>query len=127
MLYDEFITGTGCKDNEHNYQVYRNLEIMYMNSEMTKAQIYEYGKKLVDNSKSEKQIQIENEIKSEIESLKSEIDYHRREAERYTEYANTEPRNSMYYKIYRDDAKRHKDEIRKLKNKIAMLKSLFEV
>ncbi len=126
MLYSEFITGTGCKDNEHNYQVYRNLEIMYMNSEMTKAQIYEYGKKLVDNSKSEKQIQIENEIKSEIEALKSEIDYHRREYDRYSEYANTEPRNSMYCKIYRDDAKRHKDEIRKLKNKIAMLKTILE-
>lgn len=127
MLYSEFITGTGCKDNEHNYQVYRNLEIMYMNSEMTKAQIYEYGKKLVDNSKSEKQIQIENEIRSEIESLKSDIEYYRREYDRYSEYAKTEPRSSIYYKVYRDDAKRYKDEIRKLKNKIAMLKSLFEI
>lgn len=126
MLYSEFITGTGCKDNEHNYQVYRNLEIMYMNSEMTKAQIYEYGKKLIDNSKSEKQIQIENEIKSEIESLKSDAEYYQREYDRYSEYANTEPRSSIYYEVYRADAKRYKDEIRKLKNKIAMLKTILE-
>ena len=54
MLYGEFIEGTGCKDNEHNYKVYCDLEIMCMNSDMSKAEIYEYGKKLVDNSKSEK-------------------------------------------------------------------------
>ena len=51
MLFSEFREGTGCKDNQHNHEVYKNLEIMYMNSDMTKEEIYEYGKKLVDNSK----------------------------------------------------------------------------
>ena len=45
MLFSEFVEGTGCKDNEKNYEVYKNLEIMYMNSNMSKAEIYEYGKK----------------------------------------------------------------------------------
>ena len=56
MLWCEFIDGTGCKISEHNYQVYKDLEIMYINSDMTKNQVYEYGKKLVDNSKTPEQI-----------------------------------------------------------------------
>lgn len=49
MLYSEFIAGTGCKNTSHNFRVYKDLEIMYDNSGITKEQIYEYGKKLVDN------------------------------------------------------------------------------
>lgn len=74
MMYSEFIAGTGCKENEHNYKVFRNLEVMYMNSDMSKAEIYEYGKKLVDNSKSEQELKLEAEIKERIESLKAEIE-----------------------------------------------------
>lgn len=49
MLYSEFIAGTDCKDNTHNFNVYKRLEVMYMNSDITKEEIFEYGKKLVDN------------------------------------------------------------------------------
>lgn len=73
MLYSEFIEGTGCKDNEKNFKVYKDLEIMYMNSDMSKADIYEYGKKLVDNRKSERELQIEAEIKDQIKGIKEEI------------------------------------------------------
>ena len=73
MLYSEFINGTGCKDNDHNYEVFKNLEVMYMNTDMTKDQIYEYGKKLVDNTKSEKEIAFEKEIKEQIESEKKRL------------------------------------------------------
>lgn len=51
MMYSEFIEGTGCRQNEHNYKVFQNLEAMYINTDMSKEEIYEYGKKLVDNSK----------------------------------------------------------------------------
>lgn len=73
MLYTEFVEGTGCKDTEKNYKVYKDLEIMYMNSNMSKDEIYEYGKKLVDNSKSEKELQIEKELKEQIKGIKEEI------------------------------------------------------
>ena len=73
MLWNEFIEGTGCKDNEYNYNVYKELEIIYMNTDCTKAHIYEMGKKLVDNRKSEEEIRIENEVKAEIEHHKAEI------------------------------------------------------
>ena len=49
MLYSEFIEGTGCKDNHHNFKVFQDLEVMYMNSDISKEQVYEYGKKLVKN------------------------------------------------------------------------------
>ena len=50
MLFSEFIEGTGCKGTRHNFKVYQDLEVMYDNSNLTKEQIYEYGKKLVDNN-----------------------------------------------------------------------------
>ena len=73
MLYSEFIEGTGCKDSQKNYEVYRNLEIMYMNSDMSKQEIYEYGMKLVDNSKSEAELEAERQIQNEIADLKEKI------------------------------------------------------
>lgn len=69
MLYDEFIQGTGCKDNADNYKVYRDLEILYMNSDLTKEAIYEYGKKLVNNALTASQIAWNAEIDSKIAEL----------------------------------------------------------
>lgn len=74
MMYCEFISGTGCKDNSHNYEVFKNLEIMYMNSDMSKSDIYEYGKKLVDNSKTEQELKLEADIQKRINELKAEIE-----------------------------------------------------
>lgn len=68
MLWSEFVEGTGCKDTEHNYNVYKELELIYMNTDCTKAHIYEMGKKLVDNSKTEEQI--EKEARRKIAELK---------------------------------------------------------
>lgn len=73
MMYSEFIEGTGCRDNEHNYNLFKNLEAMYMNTDLTKGEIYEYGKKLADNSKSPEQIAFEKELLQEIEECKENI------------------------------------------------------
>lgn len=95
MLYSEFVLGTGCKENDHNYEVYKNLEIMYMNSDMSKAEIYEYGKKLVDNSKTEEEIELERGIKEEIE-------YHKEEVKRFKEYLADEVGRMDYWKTAGD-------------------------
>lgn len=79
MMYSEFVAGTGCRENAHNYKVFEDLEVMYMNSNLTKEQIYEYGKKLVDNSKSPEILKLEAEIEEEIESLKGRIESCQRE------------------------------------------------
>ena len=70
MLYSEFVAGTGCKDNEHNYKVYKDLEVMYMNSDMSKAEIYAYGAKLVDNSPSKAQAEAVAKISKQIDDVK---------------------------------------------------------
>lgn len=110
MLYSEFIEGTNCKDNEHNYNVYKNLEIMYMNSNMTKAEIYAYGVKLVDNSKSEKEIQFEQEIKEKIEAEKKEAEYWLERAEFYRVIGDNKES-----KRFKRLANEHKQRIKELK------------
>lgn len=124
MLYSEFIQGTGCKDNEKNYKVYKDLEIMYMNSNMSKAEIYEYGKKLVDNSKTEKELQIEAEIKETIAGYKEQIEGNKYWITYYTEMVKIhkefgdkemEKRDRRIAKKYKDDNRRLRDMIRFLK------------
>lgn len=77
MLYEEFVEGTGCRDNADNYKVYKDLEIMYMNSEMTKQEIYEYGKKLVNNGLTEKQIAWNADIDRQIAELNEKVEYYK--------------------------------------------------
>ena len=83
MLWSEFVEGTGCKDNEKNYKVYNDLEVMYMNSDLTKDEIYEYGKKLIDNTvvKTEEQLKIEAEVNEEIEQCKRMIETYKKDIE----------------------------------------------
>ena len=124
MLYNEFVEGTGCRDNEHNYKVYKELEIIYMNTDCTKAHIYEMGKKLVDNSKSEAELKLEAEIKAEIAEHKAEI-------ERYRGYIEEDTLMMNYWKShddremsaqYRNGIKSWKLEIKKHRAQIAALK-----
>ena len=124
MLYNEFVEGTGCKDNEHNYKVYKELELIYMNSDCSKAHIYEMGKKLVDNSKSEAELKVEAEVKAEIESIKDEIE----SAKHWVEYYGSikklykEEGDKYWEKENRRMENVYKEEIKKLKNRINALK-----
>lgn len=119
MLYNEFIDGTQCKDNPHNYEVYKRLEIIYMNDDtVSKADIYEYGKKLVDNSPSEKEVAFRESIKSEIESHKKDLqDYKDKETtyKEYLEYDRTDKFWKDQLKWVREKIRREKAEISKLK------------
>lgn len=124
MLYSEFIEGTGCKDNDHNYKLYKELELVYMNSDCTKQHIYEMGKKLADNSKSEAEIQAEAKIQAEIDEIKEQIksnnnwityykmqkDYNKSVGDKYWEKENR--RMEQYYR----------SENKQLRNRIAALK-----
>lgn len=124
MLYSEFIEGTGCKDNQKNYKVYKDLEVMYMNSDLSKAQIYEYGKKLVDNSKSEAELKFEADIKAQITEAKEEIEkrkmwieQNKKHIEAWKEYGDKE-----MVSFYRKSEKYWKEEIKEFRNKIEALK-----
>ena len=124
MLFCEFQEGTGCKDNEHNHKVYKELEIIYMNTDCTKEHIYEMGKKLVDNSKSEEQIRFENEINEKIDVLKKEINEYKdwikidnESVELWKSYDDKE-----MVKKYRNNIKFWKNEIKVRRNRINELK-----
>ena len=124
MLYDEFLTGTGCRDNEKNYRVYKDLEILYMNSDLTKEKIYEYGKKLVDNSLSDAQVfwnlQIDKKIAEAQEQVNyylGEADYYKKAIEMWTGYDEDAVKSGKY------QLKRVKREARYYKNKIKELKT----
>jgi len=123
MLYDEFIQGTGCKQNEHNYKVYKDLEIMYMNSDLSKEEVYEYGKKLVDNSKSVKEIEYEKRIKAEIADLKTQLAQFQADAKMYMGFYN-EDKTDTYWK---SQAKWKKELAQDTKNKIRELKWILQL
>lgn len=138
MLYSEFVTGTGCKDNATNYRIYKDLEVMYMNSDLSKADIYEYGKKLVDNSKSEAEIEAENKITAEIDELKADnaerknrIESRKEEAEREKQYLVGETdkgwinytKNNI--KWIKEDIRQQREWIRANNAKIRALKALL--
>lgn len=117
MMYSEFIAGTGCKENSHNYEVFKNLEIMYMNSDMSKSEVYEYGKKLVDNSKSEQELKLEAEIKERIDSLKAEIESEKS----YIEW-KTALMDNYKEAGFKDDVKMIRSTIKSAKERIAGLR-----
>ena len=138
MLYSEFVTGTGCKDNATNYRIYKDIEVMYMNSDLSKAEIYEYGKKLVDNSKSEAEIEAENKITAEIDELKADnaerknrIESRKSEIEREKAYLVGETdkgwidysKNNI--KWYKEDIRQQREWIRANSAKIKALKALL--
>ena len=124
MLYSEFVENTGCRDNEHNYNLYKELELIYMNTNCTKAHIYEMGMKLADNSKSEEELKVEAGIKAEIESVEAEI----KSAKEWQKYykAQKEYNKSVGDKFWEKENRKmeryYTDEIKRLRNRIASLK-----
>lgn len=129
MLYSEFLEGTGCRDNAHNYNLYKELEIIYMNTDCTKEHIYTYGKKLADNSKSETQINFENERKAEIEYHEREIERHKNDIDFYQillKYEQENEQNKADMKHYRNMIKYNREEIKAHRVKIREQKWLLK-
>lgn len=124
MLYDEFIAGTGCKDNADNYKVYKDLEILYMNSDITKQEIYEYGKKLVNNALTESQIEWNKGIDARIAEYNEKIEYYKGEI-KYNEdgIALWTGYDADMVKGYKNSIKWAKGEIRYYRNLIRELKT----
>jgi hypothetical protein len=54
-----------------------------MNSDLTKEQIYEYGKKLVDNSLSDSQVYWNLKIDGQVAKLKEQVEYYKGEIDYY--------------------------------------------
>ena len=110
MLFSEFIQGTGCANNEYNHKVYKDLEVMYTNSNLSKEEIYEYGKKLVDNTPSERMLELERQIKEEIKLYQTKIDAEKHDVE-YRK--SIEDKRMLAY--HRENIRRYRQKIRELK------------
>ena len=110
MLWSEFQEGTGCKDTSFNYSVYKDLEILYMNSDKTKSEIYDYGKKLVDNSITEQEQRQIDELKQHIETHKETL----KSLKEFLEHYKCLDMKDMV-KYTRNSINVEKDKIRNLK------------
>lgn len=130
MMYCEFAEAVGCRDNEYNHKVFENLEVMYMNTNMTKEEVYEYGRKLVDNRKTERELELEREIneqigiyKNEVKMLKDNIAYCKEEISKWGRFDYNE------FQQYVDELKErinvNKHNIRRYRNKIQELKFIL--
>lgn len=118
MLFSEFVEGTGCRETGHNYQVYKELEIIYMNTDCSKEHIYEMGKRLVDNSKTEAEVELENQIKEELADLKRQLNEFRELTKQYTEF-HKEDKTDTYWKKQADW---YKQLAKQTRNKIQALR-----
>lgn len=127
MLWTEFVENTGCKQTEYNYKVYKNLEELYMmNDLLSKSAIYETGKKLVDNSKTAEEEEIETNLKKEKESLQTDIEDYKKQIDYYKyliEYRKEETEMTGIYtdeeiKIMKKDIKDFTDTIKRYRNLI---------
>ena len=120
MLYSEFVENTGCKETDYNYQIYKRLEILYMNcDDITKAEIYEYGRKLVDNSLTEKQLAWNADMDRQIAEQETVIEHYKSEI-KYNEQA---------IELWRDDkemVKGYRKSIRWAKGEIAYHRNLIK-
>ncbi len=126
MLFSEFQENTGCKDNQANHLLYKRLELIYMNDDtVTKADIYEMGKKLMDNSKSEEELAVEAEVRAEIELCKDKINQYRAEINQYKTMLADE-QDKWFITTWKNSIKWRREEIKRLKNKIANLKWIIE-
>lgn len=127
MLYSEFVEGTGCKDNEHNYNLYKELELIYMNSDCTKAHIYEMGKKLADNSKSEAELKFEADINAEMAVIKEQMESNKHWIAYYKEQKNYDKSvgDKYWEKEHRRMERYYTDENKRLRNRMATLKWLL--
>ena len=114
MLYNEFLAGTGAKNTDYNYQVYKSLEALYMEREnMTKADVYEAGKKLIDNS--------QTEAEKEAEAMKEEARQYITESEENISYYKTRIADYKYYMENTTEAAEkasYRETIRSLKERI---------
>ena len=121
MLYDEFLAGTGCRDTAQNFQVFKDLEVMYMNSDITKEKIYEYGKKLVNNDLTEAQVLWNEDVDRQIDKQKEILAIWKSDIKRYEEVLAVE--NNEEWKVYwKRELKYAKNEAKNIRWNIRQLK-----
>ena len=94
-----------------------------MNSDMSKEKIYQYGRKLVDNSLTDKEIEHNAGIMAQIEDAKKEIKSLRESAASDAAYARHQgPEWAAYYKAA---AREKRKAARALQDQVKMYRALL--
>lgn len=127
MLFSEFMEGTGCKNNDHNRDVYKALESIYMDrDDITKETIYKAGKLLVDNSPSEEEIRTRNQIIDQYNELVEDAKNWEDQATSAKYYAMLYRESDFdYSRIQAEDAKRYKGYARQAREDARRYKQMF--
>ena len=108
MLWSEFVDNTKCKVTEHNFEIYKALESLYMLVEdMPKSEIYQIGKRCVDNSLTVEEIKNLQKIKDNKTSLEMQLDMLHEDRDRLDECCAKLKGTTEYslYEYYRKMAK----------------------
>jgi len=85
LLFRDFVEDLGWEGTDHNYKLYKWLELLYMNDNMTNREsIYELGKKLITSDDAEAAMIYKKYIQNQIARYESQIDEFKKEIE-YTE------------------------------------------
>lgn len=116
MLYSEFVENTGCRENDYNYTVYKRLELAYMNDDtFSKQEVYEWGKRLVNNDLTPEQKALNEEIRQAISVLNDDLTQAKYYLDRYKEYARTS--------YTREDRRYWNEQVRTQQEYIARIKA----
>lgn len=128
MMFSEFQANTGCRDNEANHILFRRLELIYMQDEqITKEEIYDMGRKLMDNTPTQAEIELRERITAEIESRKMTIAAYRNEIKYHEDMRDLwKDSDKEYARIQSKDIRNLKDLIRQERQIIAGLKWVIE-
>jgi len=125
MMYSEFVENTGCRDNDYNREVFRKLEIVYMNDEsMSKAEVYEWGKKLVNNDLTDEQKEWNQDRKTEIKFLTMSAEEWKERLVNYRDYARSSV-TSEDRKYWNEEVKYCQDKIKIIRVEIRHQKELI--
>ena len=132
MLYSEFVENTGCMANEFNHRLFLRLELIYMNDDtITKEEIYDMGRKLMNNEKPQYILELENDLKEELEERKERIQNMRTEIKSWQSMIKQEQENPLWESkqlihSWRGNIKWLREQIKIQKRKIEGIKWILE-
>lgn len=112
MLYSEFLENTKARDNEYNYQVYKNLEALYMeNDNMTKQDVYKAAETLINNEPSEEVKELISKAEKEINESAEVIAHYRDRIETMKYYITISSAEEI--KAYKESIREYRKAIKR--------------
>lgn len=106
LWYKEFIDHAHIQDTDYNYQLYKYLELLYMNDDsISLVCIFKLGRKLVKSNEIEAKIEYKEYVKKQIAEHKLRIEGYERDLI-YYEFRLLTADDSSYYKRWIELTKR---------------------